>query len=112
MFPEEEHVEEVELTDEPVQHEVGHDKKALKGENILILGGYKTKQAKEEEGYTLLAHDTRTMDPAFYEHLHKADLVVVLTGFISHRAMWEEKEFAILEQNPIYFSTFTNVQRY
>jgi hypothetical protein len=102
-------IEEVGLTDEPIEQEVVPLDIALKGKNILILGGYRNKQTIEEKGYTIYTHDTRTIDPAFYDLLKKTDIIVILTRFISHRATWEAKEFAILEQKPIYFSSFTNI---
>ena len=49
-------------------------------------------------------------DPQYYEYLNKADLYgIILTRYISHHAMWEAKEYAILEQKSIFYSTFTNI---
>jgi len=102
-------MEEAGLTDEPIEQEEVPIDAVLKGKRILILGGYRSRQSKEEKAYTILTHDTRTIEPRFYELLKKADIIVVLTRFISHRAMWEAKEFAIIEQTPIYFTSFTNI---
>ncbi|MFX3625133.1 MAG: DUF2325 domain-containing protein [Ectobacillus sp.] len=81
----------------------------LKGKHILILGGYREKQVQQEQDYTISTHSARTIDPSFYDALKQADILVILTRYISHRAMWEAKEFAILEEKSVYYSTFTNV---
>lgn len=105
----EEEIEEVDLTNEPVEQEADSLEEILKGKNILILGGYRPKQDIEEKTYTIFAHDARTIGPEFYEYLKKADIIVLLTRYISHRAMWEAKEYAILEQKSIYYTSFTNI---
>lgn len=80
-----------------------------RGKKILILGGFRVKSKSEESRFTVLFHDARLLDPAFYDMLNQADIIIVLTRFISHRAMWEAKEYAILEEKEIYFSSFTNI---
>ncbi len=81
----------------------------LQEKNILILGGFRGKQVNESQKYSVNTHDTRTLDPAFYDLLKKADIVIILTRHISHRAMWEAKEQAILEGKPIYYTSFINI---
>ncbi len=101
--------EEIQLTEEPIESEDKNPEEILKGKNILVLGGYRSSKENTEQNYRILSHDTRRIDPSFYEHLKNADIIVVLTRYISHRAMWEAKEFAILEQKPIYYTSFTNI---
>ncbi|OLO26783.1 hypothetical protein BTR23_22120 [Alkalihalophilus pseudofirmus] len=102
--------EEIILTveDKPEQKEVP-TAEVLKGKTILILGGYRNKQVEPEIEYTVITHDTRNLDPEFFTLLNKANIIVILTRYISHRAMWEAKEHAILEQKPIYYTTFSNI---
>ena len=108
--PQDKFVEEVELTEEPIEEEIDSDF-VLEGKTILILGGYRTHPDNQHNAYNVITHDTRRLDPDFYERLKKADIIVVLTRYISHRAMWEAKEYAILEQKPIYYTSFTNIPR-
>ena len=108
--PPEEMNDEVQLSDEPIESEVICSEEVLKGKNILILGGYRTHRVIHYD-YNIMTHDTRRIDPDFYEQLKKADIIVVLTRYISHRAMWEAKEYAIIEQKPIYYTSFTNIPR-
>ncbi|MBD3107476.1 DUF2325 domain-containing protein [Bacillus sp. AGMB 02131] len=108
--PQEELIEEVELTEEPIEEGICSDD-VLEGKTILILGGYRTHLDNQHRTYQVITHDTRRLDPDFYERLKKADIIVVLTRYISHRAMWEAKEYAILEQKPIYYTSFTNIPR-
>lgn len=98
------------LSEEPLhQEEPVSLETILQGKSILILGGYRAKQTREENGYIIQTHDARILDPTFYELVRQADVIIVLTRFISHRAMWEAKEYAILEEKPIHFTAFTNI---
>lgn len=101
--------EEIQLTEEPIESEDRNSEEVLKGKKILVLGGYRSSKENAEHNYSILSHDTRRIDPAFYEQLKNADIIVILTRYISHRAMWEAKEFAILEHKPIYYTSFTNI---
>ncbi|MDG4657712.1 hypothetical protein P6P90_12145 [Ectobacillus antri] len=101
--------EELILTEEVTKQEVISRGDVLRGKTILILGGYRDKQVQSKDNYTVITHTARTIDPAFYEALKQADIIIILTRYISHRAMWEAKEFAILEEKVVYYSTFTNV---
>lgn len=101
---------EVILTEVPDANEANQLEDIFDGKTILLLGGFRMKAASAAEGnYKIISHESRVLDPTFYEMLKHADIIVVLTRFISHRAMWEAKEFAILEEKDIYFSAFTNV---
>ena len=75
----------------------------------MILGGYRSKGHIEANGYHVYTHEARNLDPQYYEYLNKADMIIILTRYISHHAMWEAKEYAILEQKSIFYSTFTNI---
>ncbi len=107
---EEEQVQKVVLTEEQSEdEEVRSIYEIFMGKKILILGGYRSKQSREEKEYTIYTHDARNLDPQFYELLKNADIIITLTRYISHRAMWEAKEYAILEGKRIYFTAFTNI---
>ncbi len=106
---EEEQTAEMILTEEHIEQEPVTIERFFHGMKVLILGGNRGKRVKEENEYTIFTHDGRILDPAFYELLKTANIIIVLTHLISHRAMWEAKEFAILEAKPIYYSTFTNI---
>jgi hypothetical protein len=102
-------VEKVVLIEEEPGVEIPAIEEILKGKKILILGGYRNKQRKEDKEYTVYTHDARNLDPEFYELMKVADIIIVLTRYISHRAMWEAKEYAILEGKRIYYTAFTNI---
>ncbi|WP_428908316.1 hypothetical protein [Niallia sp. Krafla_26] len=98
------------LTEESPQHHDDHaEVDLLSGKKIFIIGGYRSKQTRAEESFTLWTHEARHLDPDFYHYLNEADILIVLIRYISHHAMWEAKEFAILKQKPIFYSTFTNI---
>ncbi|WP_147532810.1 DUF2325 domain-containing protein [Bacillus marasmi] len=101
----------VELTEVSEEENIISLENEFSGKTILILGGYRAKKITGEIPYEIITHDARLLDPVFYDMLKSADIIVVLTRFISHRAMWEAKEFAILEDKEIYYSSFTNFQR-
>ncbi|NMD71029.1 DUF2325 domain-containing protein [Bacillus sp. DNRA2] len=100
---------EVILTEVSETNDIIQLEEIFDGKTILLLGGFRTKTSASEGTCKVLSHESRVLDPTFYEMLKRADIIVVLTRFISHRAMWEAKEFAILEEKEIYFSTYTNV---
>lgn len=102
-------IEEIVLSEEPIEQENFSVAEILRGKNILLLGGYRSKQVKEQREFTLLTHDARNLDPHFFELLKKSDIIIILTRYISHHAMWEAKEYAILENKPMYYTTFTNI---
>ena len=102
--------ESVTLTEEkPQQIRDVSEVDLLSGKKIFIIGGFRPKQMTEDVDYTVWTHEARHLDPDFYYHLNEADILIVLTRYISHHAMWEAKEFAILEQKPIFYSPFTNI---
>ncbi|WP_338469460.1 hypothetical protein R4Z10_11565 [Niallia sp. XMNu-256] len=97
------------LTEKALKFAESYTEKPLSGKNIFIIGGYRSKEVASDLNYIVLTHDARNLDPIFYQYLNQADILIVLTRYISHQAMWEVKEFAILEQKPIFYSTFTNI---
>ena len=101
--------ESVQLTEKHNEQKNDKVEEILTGKNILILGGYRSKGHIKENGYSVYTHEARNLDPHYYEYLDKADLIIILTRYISHHAMWDAKEYAILEQKPIFYSTFTNI---
>ena len=105
----EESKESVQLTEKQNEQKNEKVEEILTGKNILILGGYRSKGHIEANGYQVYTHEARNLDPHYYEYLNKADLIIILTRYISHHAMWEAKEYAILEQKSIFYSTFTNI---
>lgn len=105
----EESKESVQLTEKKNEQKDENVEEILTGKNILILGGYRSKGHIETNGYHVYTHEARNLDPQYYEYLNKADMIIILTRYISHHAMWEAKEYAILEQKSIFYSTFTNI---
>ena len=101
--------ESVQLTEKRNEQKNDKVEEILIGKNILILGGYRSKEHIKENGYSVYTHEARSLDPHYYEYLDKADLIIILTRYISHHAMWDAKGNAILEQKPIFYSTFTNI---
>jgi hypothetical protein len=81
----------------------------LTGKKIFVIGGFRIKPLRGEYPFTVFTHDARNLDPHFFEQLHNADFIIILTRYISHLAMWEAKEHAILTGKPIFYTTFTNI---
>ncbi|WP_318503487.1 hypothetical protein [Bacillus sp. T3] len=100
---------EIVLTEEKIEQESDSIETILGGKQILILGGHRARHNQEWNNVKIITHDARNLDPTFYEALKNTNIIVVLIRFISHRAMWEAKEYAILEGKPIYFTSFINI---
>ena len=83
----------------------------LSGKTVAIIGGRRQEQAKREYSCTILTHTGETFDPDFYQTLKQADIIIVLTQFISHSAMWEAKAFAIENNVPIFFKKGVNIPK-
>ena len=105
----EESKESVQLTEKQNEQKNKNIEEILTGKNILIFSGYRSKGHIEANGYHVYTHEAKKLDPQYYEYLNKADMIIILTRYISHHAMWEAKEYAILEQKSIFYSTFTNI---
>lgn len=84
------------------------DLSVLSGKTILVVGW--PRETIEEE-YTVIWHDGDTVDVKLQAMAKKADIYVVLTRFVSHRAMWWMKEAAIDLDVPIFFMRETNLDR-
>lgn len=76
---------------------------------VGIIGGYRDEQSKQEYPCKILTHSGERLNPDFYSIMEKADILVVLTRFISHQAMWEAKAHAIEKDKPIFFSQSINI---
>lgn len=100
------------LLDEVVLHEKSEvDTSILKGKAVAIIGGYRARDAAGNYPCLILTHDGRKHDPMFYSVMQQADIIVLLTRFISHASMWEAKATALQDGKPIYFVQETNITR-
>lgn len=71
----------------------------LEGKTITIIGGYRS---RARNGYpcNIIAHDGRKHNPHFYAALQQADIIVVLSRFVSQPSMWEVYiENKVLDRN-------------
>lgn len=78
---------------------------------MAIIGGRRQEQAQKEYSCTVLTHSGEHLDPEYYHILKKADIIIVLTQFVSHMAMWETKAYALENDVPIYFLKGLNIPR-
>ncbi|UOE78394.1 DUF2325 domain-containing protein [Parageobacillus thermoglucosidasius] len=83
----------------------------LVGKTVAIIGGRRQEQAQKEYPCTVLAHSGEVLNPDFYYTLKQADIIIVLTQFVSHLAMWEAKAYALQNDVPIYFLKGLNIPR-
>ncbi|MGM0900367.1 MAG: hypothetical protein ACQEXB_04525 [Bacillota bacterium] len=84
----------------------------LEGKTVGIIGGYRRKKLEENiDGCHIIKHSGEKMDAAFYGALKRSDVIVVISNFISHAAMWESKEWAIDVGKPIVFVTSLNTRQ-
>lgn len=84
---------------------------ALSGKTVAIIGGRRQEQAQKEYPCTVLTHSGEHLDPEYYQTLKQADIIIVLTQFVSHLAMWETKAFALENDIPIHFLKGLNIPR-
>lgn len=94
--------------EEPAEEPVSLD--ILSGKTIGVIGGIKSQRVKKE-GVRILTHHGDKLDPAFYQTLEQADVVVVIPRLVSHAAMWEAKAHAIAEDKPVLFERAINISR-
>lgn len=86
------------------------DLSVLDGKIIGIIGGDRGRQAKElQYPFSILTHNGQEIDEDFYRLLNESDILVILTRFISHIAMWEAKAHSIEEGKPIFFEKNINI---
>ncbi|WP_158630126.1 hypothetical protein [Cohnella sp. AR92] len=83
----------------------------VEGKTIGVLGGWPRQADARYESCTLMLHDARRLDPAFYAILRAADAIIVWTEFISHEAMWEIKEWAADRDIPVNYLRGMNLER-
>ena len=84
----------------------------LEGKTVAIIGGQRQEQAtKETYPCTILTHTGRVLDPKFYMILKQADIIIILTQFVSHMAMWEAKAHALQEDKRIYYLKGLNIKK-
>jgi hypothetical protein len=83
----------------------------LAGKTVTIIGGHRQEQAQKKYPCTVLTHSGEVLDPDFYHVLKQADIIIVLTQFISHLAMWEAKAYALQNDVPIYFLKGLNISK-
>ena len=85
------------------------DLSTLDGKTVAIIGGYRSR--RDNSGYPcdIIAHDGRKHDPDFYDALKQADIIVVLTRFISHASELEAKATAAQDDKPIHYIKETNI---
>jgi hypothetical protein len=97
------------ILEEPYTTDERIDLHSLTGKNVAIIGGHRSEQAQQEYPCTVLVHSGEALDPDFYQVLKQADVIVVLTQFIRHAAMWEAKAYALQHDTPIYFMKGLNI---
>lgn len=84
---------------------------ALSGKTIAIIGGRRQEQAQKEYPCTVLTHSGEHLDQEYYRILKKADIIIMLTQFVSHLAMWETKAYALENDIPVFFMKGLNIPR-
>ena len=83
----------------------------LSGKTVAIIGGQRQEQAQKEYPCKVIVHSGEALNPDFYYTLKQADIIIVLTQFVSHLAMWEAKAYALQNDVPIYFMKGLNIPR-
>jgi hypothetical protein len=84
---------------------------SLIGKTVGIIGGMRQEQAQKDYVCHILTHSGERMDPDFYSLLENSDIIVVLTKFVPHIAMWTAKSYAIDQDKPIFFETAINIEK-
>lgn len=109
MVPEEEiqppEPEEEQSEPEEIQPRDPH----LRGKTIAIFG--RLGEVDEIEGIHIIYHDGDQVDWPLSKVAREADILVILTRFVSHGVMWRMKEYAIDQDKPIYFVRETSIHR-
>lgn len=86
------------------------DLSILEGLQIGLIGGHRAKALTGIYPCQIVTHEARQLDNKFYEVL-ASDVLVVLTRFVSHAAMWEAKGHAIANDKPIIYVRELNIDR-
>ncbi|RXZ77225.1 DUF2325 domain-containing protein [Paenibacillaceae bacterium] len=108
--PEEEPTEITEELVEQTENDRQPNLSLLSGKTVSIIGGWR-KGGAGNYPCEILTHDGRKHDPDFIQVLDDADIIVVLTRFVSHASMWEAKAWAIDQDKPILFLPEINMTR-
>ena len=109
LQPQQEQTEQAVELEESTETEVT-DYSSLQGKTIGIIGGWRRKDARKYP-CEILTHEGEKLDPEFFALLTRSDILVILTRFVSHAAMWEAKAHAITEGKPILYEQATNLDR-
>lgn len=81
----------------------------LADKKVFIIGGNRKEQSQKEYPCEIMTHTGEKRDPTFYQLLSKADVIIILTQFISHLTMWEAKAYATDNDIPIYYMKGLNI---
>ncbi|MHB1653699.1 MAG: DUF2325 domain-containing protein [Desulfitobacteriaceae bacterium] len=84
------------------------DLSVLTGKTILIVGW---PNEEINDNFRIVWHDGDKVDTRLQALAREADILVFLTSFGSHAAMWWLKEEAIEQDKPIYFVQARNLQK-
>lgn len=90
--------------------DIADDLSNLEGKTLAIVGGNR-RIVTNDYPCRILTHNADRLDPDFYAILDQADIIAVLTRFISHAAMWEAKAHAAEQGKYIFYPQETNVNR-
>lgn len=85
------------------------DFSVLKGKTVGIFGW--PRKTVENKYCKTIYHDGDTADIKLASLVREADILVVLTKYIAHKAMWKVKELAVDYDKPVYFLKETNLDR-
>lgn len=104
---------EAELITETEEHvaeeEEPSDLSHLAGKTVALFG--RLADVEEVEGVRLLYHDGDRINLSMGRVAREADILVVLTRFVSHSVMWWLKEYAVDEGKEIRFVRESGIQR-
>lgn len=81
----------------------------LCGKTVAVFG--RLDDTEEVEGVRLIFHDGDRVDWAMAKAAREADILVVLTRWVSHGVMWRLKEYAAEREKEVYFLRETGTQR-
>jgi hypothetical protein len=102
--------EQVEIKETPQQKAGGEEEinlNILNDKTILVCG---LRRETVKDGYTILWHEGNKVDYYLLHLARLADVMVILTRFSSHEAMWTLKEMASERKIPILFLRETGIR--
>lgn len=74
----------------------------INGKTIGVIGAKRNEKISYPT-FEILTHDGNKTDSEMLQVLKSSDILVILTKFVSHIAMWEAKAWAIEHDVPIFF---------